>query len=544
MATRIEQLEIQLALAKTALEKIDALNSLAWELHGLDPRGLAYALQAYDLAQAEHNQKGMAESLVNQCEYIFSDFARVITLASQALAIFEQLEDRRGQSRAMYALCAAYWFADDFIQSIESGQRGLKLAQETGDRELEGDLLNNLGLAYKRSGNYELAFSVYAEALAIFHSTSNGLQEGKVLTNLALAYAEQGDYERALEYARQYEQAGEDHPRASGYILFVLGQIYTGRKAFEQALDYLQQAVHFAGEHAEHEQLAESALQTIGQVYIERQEPDQAIVYLQQGLAIAQAIQSNLYVYRFHELLSQVYENLGDLTQAIFHYKQFHAVKEKVFNDKNTGRRQVLETQHKTEIARREAEIYHLRTVELEQEITERKRLQEELRQQATTDELTQIFNRRHFLFLASIELKRAVRLNHPLSLVLIDLDYFKRINDTYGHIIGDQALLEFAQTFKGNIRTIDVFARFGGDEFALILPETESNQTVEVIERVQRALAEQRPKLGDTTITLSISAGISSLACETDSVDGLISRADQALYRAKAMGRNSVVVL
>lgn len=510
----------------------------------MDSRGLAYAQTAHTLAQAEQYPKGIADSLVSQCEYIFSDFARALTLASEALTLFEQLRDRTGQGRALYSLCAAHWFADDFVQSIAVGRRGQKLAQEIGDQELEGDILNNLGLAYKRSGNYELAHAVYANALTLFRAIGDGAREGKVLTNIALAYAEQGNYDHALQYAREYERRGENHPRVKGYIFLVLGQIYAGKKEFDQALRYLHQAVDFASQHAEHEQLAEVALQTLGQVYIARQEPALAIAHLQQGLVVAEGIKSNLYVYRFHELLSQVYESQGDWQRALWHYKQFHAVKEIVFNATNTGRRQALEIQHQTEMTRREAEIYHLRTVELEQEITERKRLQEELRQQATTDELTRVFNRRHYLQLADTELKRAMRFNRPLSVALIDLDHLKRINDNHGHAAGDQALVGLARIYQKNIRTIDVFARLGGDEFALLLPDTDNATALQVVRRVRLALDEQPPTLSGTPIALTFSAGVASRESETDSVDTLMAHADQALYHAKEMGRNCVVSL
>ncbi len=541
MNTRIETLKANLAAAKTVREKVDTLNALAWEMRALDNRGQEYADTAYTLAQAEQYPQGIAESLVNQCQFMHSDFVRALSLGSRALALFEQLGDRTGQSRAFLTLCSAYWFADDFAQAIEMGRRAQKLAQETGDQLLEADALNNLGLAYKRSGNFELAITVYTESLARFRAAGEQLHAGKVLTNIALAYAAQGHYDRALFYAGEYERLGIDNPRINGYVSLVRGQVYAGTKDFDQALRYLHQAARYASEHTEHEQLSIVALQTIGQVYIERQEPDLAIAYLQQALTIADEIQSNLYVFRFHELLSQIYESQGDLDRALMHYKQFHAVKEKVFNDNNTRRRQWLEIQHQTEIARHEAEIYHLRNIELEQEITERKRLQEELHQQATTDELTKVFNRRHFLSLAHRELKRALRLNHPVSVALIDLDHFKKINDTYGHAAGDQALRELTKIHQENTRAIDVFARFGGDEFALLLPETDGATAQQVVERVRLALLAQPLNLSGTRVTITISAGIASLEGESDLLDTLIARADQALYRAKEAGRNGV---
>ena len=176
-------------------------------------------------------------------------------------------------------------------------------------------------------------------------------------------------------------------------------------------------------------------------------------------------------------------------------------------------------------------------------EITELKCLQEKLRKQATTDELTGIANRRRFLELAYTETRRASRLKHTLTVALIDIDHFKLINDTYGHATGDRALLGLTRVCRENIREIDVFARFGGDEFILLLPEISSERACDVMERICIALSSKPLDLGDKLVWITISTGIASFACEGDSLDLLLERADQALYRAKEAGRNCVMV-
>jgi diguanylate cyclase (GGDEF)-like protein/PAS domain S-box-containing protein len=178
----------------------------------------------------------------------------------------------------------------------------------------------------------------------------------------------------------------------------------------------------------------------------------------------------------------------------------------------------------------------------LDIDLTERKRLEELLHQQATTDELTGITNRRRFIELAESGIKRAIRLQRPLSIALIDMDDFKKINDGYGHSTGDQALLAFTEICLKNIREIDVLARFGGDEFVLLLPEITENQAFDVVERIRRALGAKLIDLGGKKVQLTISSGISSLDGPNDNLDSLLERADQALYRAKESGRNRVM--
>ncbi len=181
--------------------------------------------------------------------------------------------------------------------------------------------------------------------------------------------------------------------------------------------------------------------------------------------------------------------------------------------------------------------------VGVSRDITERKRLEGALQHQANTDGLTGVVNRRRFLELAQGECIRALRLNHPLAIAVIDLDHFKQINDSYGHAVGDQALVAWTRICQQQIRVIDLLARFGGDEFALLLPETTATQARTVLEQVCRALAAQPIDVSGNTVTLTISAGIASLAHEAESLDTLLERADRALYQAKAAGRNRVVV-
>lgn len=167
-------------------------------------------------------------------------------------------------------------------------------------------------------------------------------------------------------------------------------------------------------------------------------------------------------------------------------------------------------------------------------DVTIRKQLERKLKEQATTDGLTGVPNRRHFLELAEYEVKRAVRLNQPLSIALLDIDHFKMINDTHGHLAGDEVLESFANTCTKNIRDIDILARIGGDEFAILLPLANCNQASEVMDRVHAALA-----ASPTSISITISVGITCLSAVVDTLDGLLAQADQALYRAKHDGRN-----
>ena len=161
-----------------------------------------------------------------------------------------------------------------------------------------------------------------------------------------------------------------------------------------------------------------------------------------------------------------------------------------------------------------------------------------QLEELVATDELTGLFNRRHFLRLAEQELGR-METGGQHGLALIDLDHFKRINDVYGHAVGDQVLQAFAHIARACLRETDIVARYGGEEFVLLLPHCSAQQLSVCCERLRRAFAEA--ELAAVVLPgshLSLSAGM-TLLTKDDDLDAALHRADQALYRAKHGGRN-----
>jgi diguanylate cyclase (GGDEF)-like protein len=176
-------------------------------------------------------------------------------------------------------------------------------------------------------------------------------------------------------------------------------------------------------------------------------------------------------------------------------------------------------------------------------DVTDLVRHAEELERLATTDGMTNLTNRRHFLALAAAEWSRFQRYHRPLTLLLIDLDRLKTINDRFGHAAGDAAMITMAETFRSNRRDTDIVARVGGDEFAMLLPETDAAQAQIVAERLRRQL-KQRPFTADgATVTVTVSIGLAAATVSMPSVDALMKAADRALYQAKAAGRDRAVV-
>lgn len=180
--------------------------------------------------------------------------------------------------------------------------------------------------------------------------------------------------------------------------------------------------------------------------------------------------------------------------------------------------------------------------VGIKQDITERKQMQEQLWEMATTDFLTGLINRRYFMVKLEDEYARLQRFNdHDVALLMLDIDHFKRVNDTYGHPVGDALLKHFTTIIQNSLRKTDIVGRLGGEEFAIILPETPILAAKIFAERLCLEVKNASLQLGDTAIQITVSIGIAAMEITDSSYDAVLIRADDALYRAKELGRNRV---
>ena len=171
----------------------------------------------------------------------------------------------------------------------------------------------------------------------------------------------------------------------------------------------------------------------------------------------------------------------------------------------------------------------------------DRDNMLEKLQELAITDGLTKFFNSRYFYNQLEVETDRANRYDHPLSLLLIDIDHFKRINDAHGHLEGDKVLVRFSKLVKSCLRAIDSAYRYGGEEFTVLLPETTGKEALNVAERIRKLTeAEKMIPEGKEPCTVTISIGVTEYL-KKENLNQFIKRADEAMYLSKEKGRNRV---
>lgn len=164
-----------------------------------------------------------------------------------------------------------------------------------------------------------------------------------------------------------------------------------------------------------------------------------------------------------------------------------------------------------------------------------------ELRRLAITDPLTDLYNRRHLMILGQQAIEHAKRYQHPLATIMIDIDHFKQINDEYGHVVGDEALRQLANYLRRNLRAADILGRFGGEEFIILMPETDEETARQSTERLIAGIRALRIRTEIGEIGFTTSIGIATLDADNESIEELISHADRAMYAAKQAGRNRI---
>lgn len=187
-----------------------------------------------------------------------------------------------------------------------------------------------------------------------------------------------------------------------------------------------------------------------------------------------------------------------------------------------------------------------IRIIGVAEDITERKKLQDSLYKMATTDYLTGSYNRQHFIKTAEGFISYAKSNNNPVSFLMLDIDYFKQVNDTYGHSIGDEVLKRLVESCIEVLGQKDIFGRIGGEEFAIILTGYTKENAYKIAEKIRKNIEDMNLEIQGHIINTTISIGMSMLSeiqCESDCIRSLLNTADKALYKAKNTGRNKTII-
>jgi diguanylate cyclase (GGDEF)-like protein len=545
------ELEKQINRSGEGTDQIDALNTLAWELRVQDPvRATSLAELALERSRSQ-NAGGppypygiaQAQVILGRLAIGSGSYGLALTRLIEAYELLQQLSSPELLAEASHAIGWAHNSLGNYAESFDFLHKALNIFQELGNHPREADVLTSLGTVYSAEGLQTRAIEAFQRAMVLQAGQEISRPRGVTLNNLALTQIMLNDNDGALASALSGLKISREigQPSLEAAILDTLGQVYIARGEFQQAAGVLQECLEIARLKGLIRSEMEAML-NLGLVYYQQNQLEQAHEQYRLSLKLADEHQLNVYRYKAHEMLAKIYEEQGNLRYSLQHYKEFHARMEQALAESTSYRLENLKILHKVEKSRKEAEILRLQNSALEQEIDDRLRDQVELEKLATTDPLTGLINRGHFFTLGEYEFERAQRIQNRMSVILLDIDHFKLVNDSYGHSTGDQVLIAIAKLITINARKGDICSRYGGEEFVILLPNTSQADGVDVAERFRQELVSHPIQIGQDTIKITVSLGVAQNLPDDDAdLSAVIARADQALYRAKSGGRNRV---
>ncbi|PHV12608.1 diguanylate cyclase [Chitinimonas sp. BJB300] len=449
--------------------------------------------------------------------------------------------------------------------AIDSAMRhyyhALRAARQLDSPDHLAMVLSNLGDAQHGAGNYEDAISFLIEADAMVSRSRLGTMAPIVASNLAMCQLAMGAHEAAYETIQPYlvisDQVKWTGRANNAFYQVIAAHTYAAHSDWQRALAKVNQAL--------------KAAQACGEIKVETHcywvlglvergcgHLDAALAALCEAESRLNKLRDPYYQVQIPRELARTYAALGQWREAYAYMERFQQYFQRIQGSAARARTQMMQLQSELSEAERDrdsalvkhAEAEHARAKlemlnrELAAKVEEIERLQEQLREQAIRDPLTELYNRRYLQEALVGELQLAERRGYPGCVVLIDVDYFKRVNDCYGHPMGDKVLIELAKLLGANIRGSDFACRFGGEEFCLVLAdigfELAASRAETLLVAFQSVLVEL---YGQTLTGLTFSAGIAEFPRHGKTVDELLMAADGALYRAKAAGRKRVLV-
>lgn len=544
-----------------ARAEIDRMILLAEGLVDSDPeQAVCMAEQAAEACRMKPFEKkaylkGLAKSYHASASIFLNQgkFGQALKFHSDSLSIYREIDDREKIASQLNNVGIVFAYCGDYAEALKFMRAAESYLDQRSQLQLKSEILNNIGYTYVALADPANAIPILQSSLKIAQkirrdgTLNHFITQSNVYDSLCQAFLAQNNLSAALQAGLKstaLSHQSSDLKKEAEYLL-ILGDVYSRMENLPQADDHYQQALTLARAHGFRREEAE-AYRKLGILQCHQGQYTLAKKLIEDALALASEIKIQREVYECHQAMAMLYKATAEFEKALVHYERFHQIKETVFNDQSDQRIKNLETLHQVQQSRREAEIQQQKNIELQKEIVERKKAHKLAEILASTDSLTGIYNRRHFMHLAKRFIAEAIQAQTPLGVIILDIDHFKQVNDQFGHQEGDRTLSAVARKIGAMLRSADILGRIGGEEFAIALPNSNGEQSMTIAERLRSAVEALRISPASPDLKVTISLGIASLeVCpQIDAdllLDKLLERADQAMYAAKRQGRNRV---
>jgi diguanylate cyclase (GGDEF)-like protein len=422
---------------------------------------------------------------------------------------------------------AAYEQMGDLPQALDWGLRAAEAARALGHRGRLADTLLSIGVVRSRSGDHASGLAHYEEAFAAYEAGNERRLMHGALCNMGIACKNLGRLEdavrhlqRSIDLARELGDEGLEAMSLAniGEPLWKLGRLAQALEASTLAAARLQRAGIPGGE----------CLARIlrGQVLQELGDLGAAQAELEQALALTRA-SAGAHLARAHLALAVLHKHGGRFEAALLHHEAYHAAERAQFNETSARSLNALQVRFDLARAQHAAEVQRLESARLTA--------------LTRTDALTGLANRRHLDEHLAAAFAAARRAGRPLSVAMVDIDDFKRINDGFGHGVGDTVLRAVAQLLAAQCRAVDLVARFGGEEFCIVFSDADAAHAERACEAAREAIERHDWSALHAALRVTVSAGLADHPAH-DSPQALQADADTQLYAAKRSGKNRVV--
>ena len=529
-----------------AIEKATRAETLAHEID--DRRTLVGALR---LLVALYSREGQPE--------------QAIVVGQEALQWIRDTEDHAGRADLLCNMAACFLELGLDQDALGHISEGVEAARKTGDVRLLCQAYNRIGLANGQLGQYDEAERFLTDALAIARESQNAEELYRTLNNLGVVASDSFDACRdrgedelaahAIARARTFAQEALQVAHGSGnayraaLCLSNLGRYLGVSGEVGPSFELLDQAYALAIKHG-YRSLALACDGIRAEILVQSGRHHQAIPVLLIALERAQAMYSSALVRDMHLQLYKAYKARGSMTEALEQHEKFHAlVKTQLEQRSHTQSRLLLnrmeldQARFGAERARMEADLQRVRAERMAIEKAQLEAEAIELGRNLLADPLTGLGNRRQIDLGLPPLLVHASRSGMTLSIAVLDIDHFKEVNDRFGHPVGDTVLKELADILRRTLRTGDMIARMGGEEFLIALIDTPSQYARDTCERLRVAV--ERHAWDDVAVGLQVTVSI-GLCIQVVGLDmpEILARVDSALYKAKNGGRNQIAEL
>lgn len=519
--------------------------------------------QSLDIYESLRDSEGMVNA-INGMGITFkhgNDYPAALRNFQRCIPLAKSINDRGSEANALCNMASIYTQIGDNATALETFYSSLPLYEEMGNEHMMAIALHNIGINYTVLKDPKAAIPVLERGLAILEKKGDRYHIASLVDVLGAAHIDLNQVETGLEYLYRGLRIFEDlgMPALVAMCLARIAGTLIKQGRFEEGEALLERSLAVNGKAGDRLHYCET-LGRLGDLYavptFSRHSDEKAIQLLQEARLIGEELDSFTLLCSMYSLLADLYERQGNLKEALAFHRLMYQAEKRLFNEQSDERVKnlqvrfdVAQAQQAAEIARRDAEIAHLRTVELAEALQEAERLRALADAQARLDGLTGIPNRRYLDEMLTEEWKRSIWSGSLLTVVLIDIDHFKRINDNFGHGIGDVALRYMASILQNSCRSNDMVARYGGEEFAMILPATDAATGRVLCEKIRAQVEAEDWSQIAPGLQVTISIGLCDVATlllhrdrKTASSSALLTIADQNLYAAKTNGRNQVV--